>query len=97
MPLARQYSDDAAQKAVVVPHAQLDLHRSYLGDLLRLLDLRHVDVAQPDAFDPAIALERGQCADARRQRRSRIGCVQLIQLDALDAERPPARLARGDQ
>ena len=54
-----------------------------------------VDVAQTDLLDQAVASEGGQRADARGQRRSRIGRMELIQLDALDAERPAARFAGG--
>ena len=55
------------------------------------------DVAQADLLDEAALLERGQRAHARGQRRARIWRVELIEVDALDAERAPARLTGGGQ
>ena len=89
--------DDPAQKAAIVPDAQLDLHRSNVGDLPGLFDLRHVDVAQADLLDQSVASKSGQGSDARRQRRSGIGRMELIELDALDAESPAARFASGNE
>ena len=44
-----------------------------------------------------LAFERGQRADAGEEGRPRIRSVQLIQLDALDAERAQARFAGTEQ
>ena len=96
MPLAMQYSATPLSSGVV-PDAQLDLHGGDLGDASGLLDLSDVDVAEADVLDQAVALQRGERAHAGRERRSRIGRVKLIQIDAVDAERAPARLARGDE
>ena len=80
-----------------MPRAQLDLHGRNVGELPGFLDLADVDVAQSDAIDVAVALQRRQRADARGERRSRVRRVELVEVDALDAERPPARLAGLDQ
>ena len=87
----------AVQKVLVLPDAQLDLNRRDLGDVPGLLDLADVHIAEANRLDVPIPLERRERADAGRERRSRIGGVQLIQVDALDAERAPARLAGGDR
>ena len=49
----------------------------------------------PIALDEPVALQRGERPHAGGERRARIGRVELIELDALDAERAPARFARG--
>ena len=87
----------SAQKAVVVPDAQLHLHRGNVGDASRLLDLSDVHVAETDVFDRAIALQRGERAHAGRERRSRVRGVKLIQMDPFDAEGAPAGLAGGEE
>ena len=87
----------AAQDVVVLPDAQLDLHRGDLGDAPRLLDLADGDIAEADRLDAPVPLQRRQRADARRQRRSRIEGMELIEMDALDAERAAARVAGGGE
>ena len=66
-------------------------------ELPGFLDLADLDVAQSDAIDVAVALQRRQRADAGGQRRPRVWRVELVEVDALDAERSPARLAGLDQ
>ena len=56
-----------------------------------------VTLQRPIASISAVALQRRERADAGRERRARIGRVQLVEVDALDAERAPAGLARGEQ
>ena len=87
----------AAQNAVVVPDAQLGLDGGNLGDAPRLLDLSDVHIAETDRLDQAVAFQRGERPDAGRERRSRVGRMELIEMDAIDAERAPAGLARGDE
>jgi len=89
--------DHAAEDRVVAPHAELDLDGRDRRDGARLLDLPDVDVAQANRLDEPVAPQCLERTGARRQRRARIGRVQLIEVDAIDAERPPARLARGDE
>ena len=88
---------DAAQQVVVVPETQLDLNGVDLGDASGFLNLSDGDVAQTDAGDETVALQRCERAHTGRQRHARVRCVQLIEVDAIDAERPPARLAGGDE
>ena len=90
---ARQVLGHTAENVLVVPDAQLDLDRVDLGDPSRFLDLADRHVAETDRVDEAVAFQGRQRADARRQRCSRIRRVQLIQMDALDAERAPAVFA----
>ena len=80
-------SDHAAEDRVVTPHAELDLNGRDRRDGARLFDLADGDVAQADRLDEPVASQLLERPDARRQRRARIGRVQLIELDALDAER----------
>ena len=87
--------DDAAQQVVVVPDAQLDLHGGDVGDAARLFDLPDGHVAESDVRDQALILQRGERADARGERRSRIGRVKLIEIDPLDLERAKAGFAGG--
>ena len=88
---------DAAQDAFVVPDAELHLHGGDLGDPPGLFDLSHRDVTEADARDQAVALQPGERPHAGRERRTRIGRVQLIQIDPIDAEGAPARLARRNE
>ena len=88
---------DPVPKAVVVEHAQLDLHGVDLGEAERLLELAQAHVGEADPFDRPVALERGKRADARGERHARVGRVELVERDALDLERTSARGARGDQ
>ncbi len=87
----------AVQDVVVLPDAQLDLNRRDLGDASGLFDLTDVHIAEANRLDVPVPFERRERADAGCERRSRIGGVQLVQVDALDAERPPARLAGCDE
>ena len=87
----------AAQKAVVVPDAQLHLHRGNVGDPSRLLDLSDGHVAEANVLDRPVALQRGERAHAGCERRSRVRRVKLIQMDPFDAEGAPAGLARGEE
>ncbi len=79
--------DDTAGHRRVVADAERDLHRVDRDDAAGLLDLADGDVAQADAFDQAVAFERGKRPDARGQRRSRVGCMQLVEREPIDAER----------
>jgi len=88
---------DAVPEAVVVEHAQLDLHGVDLRDPERLLQLLEADVAEADPLDGPVALEGGERAHARAERCARIGRVELIERDAVDAERAAARCAGRDQ
>ena len=83
-------SDHAAEDRVVAPHAELDLNGRDRRDGARLFDLADGDVAQADRLDEPVASQFLERPDARRQRRARIGRVQLVELDALDTERLPA-------
>ena len=73
-------------------HAELDLHGRDRRDGAGLFDLADGDVALADRLDEPVASQVLERPDARRQRRAWIGRVQLIELEALDAER--YRLAR---
>ena len=96
MPLREAVLDDAAEDGGVVPDAQLDLHRRRSSAIRRASSIwPTVTLQRPMRVDQAVALQRRQRAHAGRQRRARIGRVQLIEVDALDAERAPAGLARG--
>ncbi len=95
--MGRAELDDAAQHVVVVPQAQLDLHRVDAGDALRLFDLADGDVAQTNAVDQPAAPQRVQRAHARRERHARIRRVQLIEVDSFDAQGDQARFARRGQ
>ena len=86
-PVVDAIPDDAAQHVGVVPWVQLHLHARDVDDRARLRDLSDGDVAEADLFDQPLPLQRAERAHARRQRRARIGRVQLIQGDPLDAER----------
>ena len=98
MPFATQYSATPLRIAVVVPDAQLDLHGGDLRDAPRFLDLSDVHVAETDRLDQRRRVsERASARTLVDKRRSRIGRVELIEMDAVDAERAPAGLARGDE
>jgi hypothetical protein len=84
---------DAAPQAVVVEHAQLELDGVDLGVPQRFLELLEADVAEADPLDQPVALEPCERAHARRERRARVGRVQLVEREARGAERPAARLA----
>ncbi len=89
--------DHPVQDVVVLPDAQFHLHRRDLGDAPGLLDLSDVHVAQTDRVDVAIALQGVERAHARRERHTWIRRVQLVEVNAIDAERAAAGLARGGQ
>ncbi len=87
----------AAQQVIGSPRAQLDLDRVDVGDPARVLDLADGDVAEADRFDePAIPQAR-QGAHARRERRPRVGRVQLIQGDPIYADGAATLMACLDQ
>ena len=96
MPFASQYRGRRPNTALL-PDAQLDLHRRDPGDLPRLFDLSHGHVAEADRLDMAVALQRVQRANAGGQRNPRIRRMELVKVDAVNAERPAAGLARGRQ
>src|SRR5688572_25625498 len=85
--------DDTVEHVLVVPHAQLDLHRGNVRDASSLVDLAHIDIAQTNARDESLILQRRECTDARGERHSWIGCVQLVEIDGLDTERRQAAFA----
>ncbi len=93
----RAQLDQAAAKARVVPRAQLHLHRRDGREVERLAQLAEGHVAQADLLDEAVALEGGQRAHAGGQRGARIRRVELVQEDALDAQRFPAGRAGGGE
>ena len=75
--------------------AELDLDRRRSARWRApLRSARRVTLQRPIASIRPSRRSAVERAHARRQRRARIGRVQLIELDALDAEGPPARLAR---
>ena len=86
--------DDSTQDAAVVPQAQLDLHRSDVGDPAGFLNLPDGDVAQPHCLDQAAPHQRVQGADAGGQRHAWIRRVKLVERNPLEAQRTQARLAR---
>src|SRR6185503_11449565 len=86
--------DDPVEHVLVVPDAQLDLHRGDVRDVSSLLDLTHIHIAQTDARGEPLIFQPRECTDARGERHSWIGCVQLVEIDALDAERLQAAFAR---
>src|SRR5205823_4729873 len=59
------------------------------------LDLTDVHVAEAHLADLSFVAERGERANAGLDRRTRIHDMQLIQVDHVDLERGPARIARG--
>src|SRR4030095_1657007 len=77
--------------------AQLDLDGIDLRDAPRLLDLSHVHVAQADRVDQSVAFQGCERANARRQWCPRIGRMELIERDAIEAERLAACFARGNE
>ena len=89
--------DDPAQHAAVVPQAQLDLHRSDVGDAAGFLDLSDRDVAQPHRLDQAAPRQRVQRANAGGQRHARIRRVKLVERNPLEPQRAQARFARRRQ
>ena len=76
------------------PDAQRDLNRVDRDDAAGLLDLADGDVGEADPIDQSVALERGQRPNARRKRHARIGRVQLIDVESLDAKGTATRAAR---
>ena len=96
-PVLEAVARNAAQKVLVMPQAQLDLNRVDLGDAPRFFDLPDGHVAEADGADAAVTLEGGERAHAGRKRHARVGAVELIQGDAIDAECTAAGLAGCDQ
>jgi hypothetical protein len=88
---------NTAQEVMVVPDAQLDLDRIDLGKTPRLLDLSDRHVAETNLLNQAVSLQSGQRADAGRERNPRIRNVQLVEIDAVDAERHATPAARLDE
>ena len=90
---------DPAQRAVgehadAALHALADQTAAQRTVLPRIqLDLHR----GADLGDPAVALQRRESANAGRERHPRIGRVQLVEVDALDAESAPAGGARGGE
>ncbi len=72
---------------------ELVLHRRQLGGRAGQLDLVDVGVADADADDLALGAQLLQRADRLRVRHRRVGPVELVEPDRLDAERPQRRLA----
>ena len=89
--------DHAVQDVVVLPDVQFHLDRGDLGDAPGFLDLPDVYVAETDRLDVTIALQGVERAHARCERHTRIRRVQLIEVNAIDAERAAAGLARRGQ
>jgi hypothetical protein len=67
---------------MIVPDAQLDLHRIDLGESSRFIDLPDRDVAEADRADETVAFQLPERADARGERRSWIGSVELVEVQA---------------
>jgi len=67
--------DDPIEQVLVVPHAQLDLHRGDVRDVSSLLDLTHIHIAQTETRDESLVFQRRESTDARGERHSWIGCV----------------------
>ena len=97
MPLARQYSATPLSMLSSFQMLSSTCTAAISVMRLRLFDLSDGHVAEPDRLDQAVALQRGQRADAGRERRARVGRMELIEMDAVDAERAPAGLARGGE
>ncbi len=76
-----------------MPEAELHLHRVDRGDASGLFDLSDVDVAEADRFDQTVSLQRGERADAGGERCPRVGRMELVEREAIHAERLAARLA----
>src|SRR5262245_1517926 len=72
---------NAAQDRRIGPDAELDLDGADLRDAPRFFDLPDGDITETDCVNQAIALQRGERPDARREWRARIGRVQLIERD----------------
>src|SRR5262245_35608626 len=87
----------AAPQVAVLEDAHLHLDGADLRDLSAFLQLSEGDVAEADCRDLALALQRPQRAHARGEGRARVGRVQLVEIDALDAQGTPAALAGCDQ
>jgi hypothetical protein len=96
-PVLDAVAHDAVQEVLVVPHAQLHLHRRNRGDAPRLLDLTDIHVAQTHALDEPFVLQHGERPHAGGEGRSRVHGMQLIQVDPFDVERPQARFTGGAQ
>jgi hypothetical protein len=88
---------DAVQEVVVAPGGELHLHRRDRHDLLRLPDLAHRHVREPDLRDEPLAAESRQGAHARGKGDTRVGGVELVEGQALDAQGAEARFAGGDE
>ena len=86
-----------AEDMVVVPDAQLDLDGIDVGETPRLLDLPDGHVAETNPLNQPVSLQRSQPTDAGRERSARIRHVELIEVDAVDAERRATLAARVDQ
>ena len=79
---------DAAAEARVVPRATARPARTRPRRASRASrSCATRDVAEPDVLDEPVALERRQRAHAGRERDRRVGRVELVQEDAVDAER----------
>jgi len=96
-PVRQAEGDHSRTDLVVAPRAQLELDAVDLGDLPRALELTEVHVAEADRLDQPVAPQRGQRPHAGRQRRPRVGRVELVERDPLHPERLPARLAGGGE
>jgi hypothetical protein len=87
--------EDAVRRAVL--QVVLVLHRHDGRDAARLLELAQVDVGHAEMTDLAGALQIGQRADRVGVRHLGIGRMQLVQIDALDAQALEAAVERAAQ
>ena len=95
--VARAMFRHAAEHAVFVINAQLNLDSVDAREAARLFNLGDSDVAQANRLDYTTSLQCREGADARRQWRPRVDGVQLIQIDRGDVERSAAAFAGGGQ
>ena len=84
--------DNAIEQVLVVPHAQLHLHRGDVGDAPRFVDLADLHVAQPDALDEPLVFECGERAQCCRERHAWVRRMQLIQVDCVQRRVPAGSL-----
>ena len=89
-PRSAQRSTTPPRSARVVERAERDLDGRDRGELERLVQLPAVDVRDPDATHEALVDEPRESAHRRSPRRSRIGCVDEVEVD-----REPVQRDRG--
>src|SRR5262249_31737617 len=73
------------------------LHRDDGRDLARLVELAHRDVRHPEVSDLAGTLQLRESAHRLCERNVRVGGVELIEVDALEAKALQAAIERAAQ